>query len=133
MVRASGEVAYHSDRQAAGEFVPIAAGGAVSTILEAPAGGGNGTETPEICGLVATGEVACWADPQRDSGEVKVHKLAGLTDVIQLAGSRSQHGMSALCALRKSGAVACWGVRELLGDGTGGGSDDPVVISGLAL
>ncbi|HTQ68753.1 MAG TPA: hypothetical protein VMI13_08685 [Solirubrobacteraceae bacterium] len=91
------------------------------------------------CALLSTGHVACWGynqygelgngtigEPQNVPVEV-----SGITDAIQVSAAGS-----AMCALVSTGSVFCWGRNAggRLGDGdpSGGASDVPVEVAGIA-
>ncbi len=77
------------------------------------------------CALKGNGSVACWGDVSYDDGTGQLAAqnkttptvITGLTDTAAVSA-----GGSHVCALKTSGAVACWGngVKGQLGDGTSG-------------
>ena len=110
--------------------------------VEVTAGGGH------TCARRASGQVVCWGDNQSgqlgDGTTIERHTpvaVMGLADAVSISAGSRQH----TCAVRSSGAVACWGDAEYgaLGDGAathsactyaGYPSDcsrTPVTVSGL--
>jgi alpha-tubulin suppressor-like RCC1 family protein len=106
---------------------------------------GLGAGLSGACGIVAGGSVACWGSgdtvgdgtPSEPSTPTPgdpytpqhVGMVSGLTDATAVDG-----GSFALCALRATGAVACWG-HTLQGGGIGNGSTRssvPVPVAGIA-
>lgn len=58
-----------------------------------------------ICGIRGEGQVTCLRLPSVPLGKPHLEPVA-ITDAVQLIAAGSEH--DGLCALRKSGAVACW-------------------------
>lgn len=81
-----------------------------------------------ICVVRTNGAVACWggnSDGQLAQGSAPRDRaepstVSGLSDAVQIVAK--EHGV---CAVRATGAVACWG-DPLWWDGEGGPSGDPV-------
>jgi alpha-tubulin suppressor-like RCC1 family protein len=95
----------------------------------------NGSDT--ACALLADRTVRCWGSdgdgalgdaPGKVDSNVPV-AVAGLTNVIQLSGTRD-----AFCALVADGTVQCWGDNDYYQFGTGDSNDreTPVVVPGIA-
>jgi alpha-tubulin suppressor-like RCC1 family protein len=93
------------------------------------------------CVRKAAGTVQCWGDNGAgqlgdgvpfDAGTRPIVKVpqdvVGITDAVELAS-----GVSHSCAIRRSGAVACWGLNTFgqLGDGTTQRSSSAVTVSGV--
>lgn len=88
------------------------------------------------CAVRASGAVACWGDNfngQLGDGSLAARSASpvavkGLDDAAQLAA-----GVGFTCALRRSGAVSCWGANFAgqLGDGSMDDRRQPVTVKGL--
>ena len=91
------------------------------------------------CGLHASGLVSCWGhrehgqlgDGNGISGQTTTKKtVVNLTDAVQISA-----GDDHVCAVRRTGAVVCWGDRQdgRLGNGgsESGYSDVPVTVTGI--
>lgn len=79
------------------------------------------------CAVLGDATVRCWT--MDNIGKSAVDPAPGLRDVVQIA-TASDH----TCALRKSGAVSCWGENcaGQLGDGTRAARPAPVAVVDLA-
>lgn len=88
------------------------------------------------CAARASGGVACWGDNfngQLGDGSLAARSLVpvavgGIDDAIRVAS-----GAAFTCALRRSGAVSCWGANFAgqLGDGSEGDRRQAVTVKGL--
>ena len=78
------------------------------------------------CAVLGDATVRCWT--MDDTGKSAVDPAPGLRDVVQIA-TASDH----TCALRKSGAVSCWGesCAGQVGDGTRAAQRSPVAVVDL--
>jgi alpha-tubulin suppressor-like RCC1 family protein len=78
------------------------------------------------CAVLGDTTVRCWT--MDDTGKSAVDPAPGLRDVVQIA-TASDH----TCALRKSGAVSCWGENcaGQVGDGTRAAQRSPVAVVDL--
>ena len=92
------------------------------------------------CAVRATGEVVCWGyrlngrlgDGGATAGNEQTPvTVSGIDDAVQVSS-----GFAHTCAVRSSGAIACWGDRGYgrLGDGggTAGNEASPVVVAGIS-
>ncbi|MCA9577930.1 MAG: hypothetical protein KC668_20990 [Myxococcales bacterium] len=88
------------------------------------------------CAVLESGEVRCWGqnifgvlglDTSITAAGVPT-AIAGIDDAVSVSV-----GLTHVCALRRTGAVACWGAGGAgqLGDGLGVSSLTPVAVSGL--
>jgi alpha-tubulin suppressor-like RCC1 family protein len=79
------------------------------------------------CAVLGDGTVRCWT--MDNIGKSAEDPAPGLRDVVQIA-TASDH----TCALRKGGAVSCWGdnCAGQLGDGTRAARPAPVAVVDLA-
>lgn len=67
------------------------------------------------CAVRETGEVACWGrnqdgqlgDGSREASRPEPGPITGVSDAVAIAA-----GLDQACAVRKSGAVLCWGVND---------------------
>ncbi len=106
---------------------------------------GLGAGLATACGIVAGGSVACWGSgdtvgdgtpsepsvptPSQPYTPQHVGIVSGLADATAVDG-----GSFALCAVRATGSVVCWG-HTLQGGGIGNGSTSssvPVPVTGIA-
>jgi alpha-tubulin suppressor-like RCC1 family protein len=93
------------------------------------------TGDSHVCVVTSTGGVKCWgANGAGQLGNNTTIASAAPVDVVGLssgvAAVASPAGSS--CALLKSGAVKCWGYRNVLGNDEGESSSVPVDMVGLA-
>jgi alpha-tubulin suppressor-like RCC1 family protein len=82
-----------------------------------------GAYSESTCAAKSDGTVWCWgSDPSVTTGTTLTTptKVAGLNNIIALAGGDSQSGAKHICALDKFGRVSCWGQNTSgqLGNGT---------------
>lgn len=75
------------------------------------------------CALRANGEVACW-----DVSSLRATPVAGLSDVVHLAGDGAQH-----CVVLRGGTVSCWGAVGSVRDmpPTGRIATTPEAVTGV--
>jgi alpha-tubulin suppressor-like RCC1 family protein len=88
--------------------------------------GKNASTLSHSCALKANGSVACWGgnlngqvgDGTSGNNKTTTVAVIGLTDTVAISA-----GVGHTCALKSSGAIACWGnaVNGQLGDGSIGG------------
>jgi hypothetical protein len=85
------------------------------------------SSTYGMCALLSAGGVMCWPERLRANhlgpGPIAV---PGLSDAVALSGDYAHD-----CALRRTGAVACWGKWSLTGSNQPDHRDAPTTVAGL--
>lgn len=90
--------------------------------------------TEHACALVSGGAVACWGyngAGQLGNGTTSASPVAAPSMVMNITGATAiSASFDHTCALRRSGAVECWGANDYggLGNGTTTGSPTPVAV-----
>jgi alpha-tubulin suppressor-like RCC1 family protein len=114
----------------------VAAGVFPASRVDLPRAVGLSASTHTTCATLETGEVRCWGlnltgqlglDVSIVAAGVPT-PIAGLSDALSVSV-----GTTHVCALRRTGGVACWGAGGggQLGDGRGANSLTPVAVSSL--
>jgi len=90
--------------------------------LPAPAIAVTGAQL-DVCALLRDGRVACWDEPEENTGPREAKLLPGISDAVEIAGDTFNG-----CVRHANGTVSCWGVHTFVGDGKGGDITTPVVL-----
>jgi hypothetical protein len=107
--------------------------GPLTGVVSVVRNGGPSYDASGFCAVLTSGNVDCWGDTGGwgdGNGGVPVEVGGGLDDVVSLVSDNGGY-----CAVLASEGVDCWGPDVgdvgVLGDGTVGGSLDPVAVEGL--
>jgi alpha-tubulin suppressor-like RCC1 family protein len=91
------------------------------------------------CAAIVTGMIRCWGNnADGEHGNGNTNSTLGVDSIAGLSGTISARGVSAgdafSCALRGTGAVACWGAGQhgQLGNSASSDSPNPVAVTGLS-